>query len=153
MEIYHLVTKWFFQAPMERVWEELMDVKSWPTWWPSWRKATYRGSEPKLQVGSLIDNEVRGNLPYSLFFTLEVTLLQPPQLWEMKSSGDLVGTGKFVLEPRDDGTAVTYYWDVGTSNPLFSLLGKLSFVRAMLEKNHGYVMDEGERGLKQRVEG
>lgn len=47
---------------------------------------------------------------------------------------------------------MTYYWDVGLSNPLLNLLGKLSFTRAMLEKNHDYVMNEGYRGLKVRIE-
>ena len=152
METYHFVTNWHFQAPIESVWEELVDVKSWPTWWPSWRKARVQGPESKSQLGSTVDNEVRGTLPYSLRFTTEAILLQPPQLLELKSSGDLVGNGKFVLERRDDGTAVTYNWDVGTSNLVFNLLGKLPFVRAMIEKNHDYVMDEGFRGLKQRVE-
>ncbi len=31
MEMYHFVTNWFFQAPIKGVWEELMDLKSWPT--------------------------------------------------------------------------------------------------------------------------
>ena len=84
--------------------------------------------------------------------SIEVILIQPPHLLEVKSSGDTVGNGKMVLEQRAEGTAVTYYWDVATSNPVFNLLGKLSFVRAMIENNHAYVMDDGYRALKQRVE-
>ena len=152
METYHFVTNWHFHAPIERVWDEIVNVSAWPTWWPSWRKAQHRSGESKPQLGSIMDHEVKGTLPYSLRFTTEVVLFQPPQLMETKSSGELVGNGKFVLEQRDDGTAVTYYWDVATTNPVFNLLGKLSFVRAMIEKNHDYVMDEGYRALKQRVE-
>lgn len=152
METYHFVTNWHFHAPIERVWDEIVHVSAWPTWWPSWRKAQHRSGESKPQLGSIMDHEVKGTLPYSLRFTTEVVLFQPPQLMETKSSGELVGNGKFVLEQRDDGTAVTYYWDVATTNPVFNLLGKLSFVRAMIEKNHDYVMDEGYRALKQRVE-
>jgi uncharacterized protein YndB with AHSA1/START domain len=152
METYHLITNWYFEAPIERVWEELTDVRSWPTWWPSWRKAHFRGSEPRAQLGTTIDNEVKGTLPYSLCFTTEVTIFQSPHLLELKTSGDLVGSGKFVLEERDGGTAVTYYWDVGTANPAFNLMGKLPFAKAMVEKNHDYVMAEGLRGLKPRVE-
>lgn len=152
METYHFVTNWHFQAPIERVWEELVNVSAWPTWWPSWRKAQFHGAESQSQLGSIVDNEVRGTLPYSVRFTTEVIQIQPPQLVEVKSSGDAVGNGKWVLERRDDGTAVTYYWDIATSNPVFNFLGKLSFVRAMIEKNHDYVMDDGFRALKQRVE-
>jgi uncharacterized protein YndB with AHSA1/START domain len=148
----HFVTNWFFRAPVERVWEEIVDIPSWPSWWASWRKAAFHGSASPLQLGSVIDHEVRGDLPYSLRFRTVVTRFEPPQLLEIESSGDMVGTGRLVLEPRDHGTAVTYNWDVGLSNPLLNLLGKLSFTRAMLEKNHDYVMDEGYRGLKKRVE-
>jgi uncharacterized protein YndB with AHSA1/START domain len=107
METYHFVTNWYFKAPVESVWKELADVKSWPSWWPSWRKAEFHGSESKVQLGTITDNEVKGELPYSLRFSNEVTLLQTPYLMENKSSGDLVGKGKIVLEQQDDGTAVT----------------------------------------------
>ena len=127
MKIDHFVTEWFFQAPIERVWEEIIDVEAWPTFWQTYKKATIRGPEPRLQLGSVVDSEVRpkGALSYTLRFTLEVTAFQPPILMEIKSSGDLVGTGKWVLEPQAGGTAVTYYWDVGLTNPILNLLRQL----------------------------
>ena len=152
MKPYHFVTNWFFRAPIERVWEEIVDTPSWPSWWPCWKKAVSHGSAPQAGLGAVVDHEVRGNLPYSLRFRTVVTGFRPPHLLEVTSSGDLVGTGTFVLEARDNGTAVTYYWDVGTSNPLLNLLGTLPFARAMMEKNHDVVMEEGCRGLKTRVE-
>jgi len=30
METYNLVTEWFFQSPIERVWEEAADMQSHP---------------------------------------------------------------------------------------------------------------------------
>jgi len=152
MEPYHFVTKWFFHAPIQRVWEEIVDIPSWPSWWASWEKATFHGSVPPLQLGSVIDHGVRGTLPYSVRFRTVVTLFQPPHCLEIASSGDLVGTGTLILEPQDQGTVVTYSWDVGLSNPLLNFLGKLSLTRALLEKNHDSVMDEGYCGLKKRVE-
>ncbi len=153
MERYHFVTKWVFQAPIERVWEEIVDIPSWPSWWAGWEKTTFHGSVPPLQLGSIVDHEVRGGLPYSLRFRTVVTRIQPPQLLEIRSTGDLVGTGTLILDSQDQGIAVTYSWDVGLSNPLLNFLGKLPFVRALLEKNHDSVMYEGYRGLKKRIEG
>ena len=153
MEPYHFVTKWFFLAPIERVWAEIVDIPSWPSWWAGWKKAAFHGSVPPLQLGSVIDHEVRGALPYCVCFRAVVTLFQPPHLLEITSSGDLVGTGRLELKPQDQGTAVTYSWDVGLPHPLLNLLGKLPFTRALLEKNHDSVMDEGYRGLKKRIEG
>jgi hypothetical protein len=48
METYHFVTNWYFKAPVESVWEELADVKSWP----SWRKVKFHRSESKVQLGT-----------------------------------------------------------------------------------------------------
>jgi uncharacterized protein YndB with AHSA1/START domain len=153
MEIYHFVTKWFFQAPPERVWEESANMESYPSWWKDLKKAEIRGPESQLQLGSFVDCEVRGALPYSLRFTIEVTTYQPPNLIELKSSGDLVGTGRWVLESKDDGTASTFYWDVGTTNRILNLLGKLPFLRKMLEKNHDDVMAKGYKVVKSKIEG
>ncbi len=153
MEMYQFVTKWFFQVPVERVWEEAANMEAYPTWSQDLKKAKIRGSESRLQLGSVVDCEVKGALPYTLRFTIEVTAFQPPNLIEMRSSGDLVGTGKWVLESQDGGTMATFYWDVGTTNPILNLLGKLPFVRALLEKNHDDVMARGYKVVKSRLEG
>ena len=117
------------------------------------RGARIRGGESKLQLGSVVDCEVRGSLPYSLCFTLEVTAFEPPRLMEIKSTGDLVGTGKWALESKDGGTESVFYWDVGTTKPILNLVGRLPFVRAMLEKNHDDVMAKGYKVVKSRIEG
>jgi len=153
MEMYHFVTNWFFKATKERVWQETANMESYPSWWKDLRKAEVRGPEPRLQLGSIVDCEVRGALPYSLRFTVEVTTYQPPDLMVIKSSGDLVGEGRWILESRDDGTASTFYWDVGTTNRVLNLLGKLPFLRKMLEKNHDDVMAKGYEIVKDRIEG
>ena len=153
MEMYHLVTKWFFQTPIERVWEEIIDIEAWPTWWQSIKRATIRGPEPRLQLASMADCEVKGALPKTLHLSMEVTTFQPPNFMDLKSSGDLLGGGQWVLERQTNGTAVTFYWDVGMTNSFLNLLGKLPFVKAMMEKSHNDVMDNGYRVLKPRLEG
>ena len=53
METYHFVTEWFFRVPVDRVFEETADIEAYPAWWKSLRKAKMRGSEAKLQLGSI----------------------------------------------------------------------------------------------------
>lgn len=153
METYHFVTKWFFQTPMERVWEEIIDVEAYPKWWVSFKKSKIRGTERKAQLGSVIDCEVKGSALYTMRFSLETTTFQPPKLMGLKSSGDLVGGGKWVLERQDNGTAVTFYWDVGVTNPIMNILGKLPFVKAWMQNNHDKVMANGYQVLKSKLEG
>ena len=76
MEVIHFVTKWSFQAPIEKVWAEITDVISYPDKWPTWRKTVLRGSESKVQLGSVIDCVGRGVLPFSVRFTSEITTFQ-----------------------------------------------------------------------------
>lgn len=153
MEMYHFVTEWFFQAPIKRVWEEITDIESWPTWWQDFKNATIRGSESTLELGSVADCVVRGALPYTLRFSVQVTGFQPPNLLEIKSSGDLVGGGKWVLQRQNGGTASTFYWDAGITIAILDLLGKLPFAKAMMEKNHNDMMANGYEVLKSSLEG
>lgn len=152
MEMYHFVTKWFFTVPVERVWEETANIEAYPTWWKNLKKAKLRGPESKLQLGSIADCEVKGALPFSLRFTVEVTAFEPLHLVEIKSTGDLVGTGKWVLETKDNGTQSLFYWDVGTTNPILNILARIPFVKPILEKSHKDVMEKGYEIVKSRVE-
>lgn len=153
MPLYHFVTNWFFHAPIERVWEELVHVADWPSWWASWKSVVVHDSTSEAQVGSMVDHEVRGSVFYTLRFRTVVTALEPPRLLAIASSGDLIGIGTFVLALFHEGTAVTYRWDVRLSNPVLDFLGRLPFVRTLMERNHNSVMEEGYRGLKKRLEG
>jgi len=153
MEMYHFVTEWFFRVPDERVWDETADIEAYPRWWKSLRKAKIRGPESRLQLGSVVDCEVKGALPFSLRFTVEVTQFEPPRRAVITSTGDLVGTGRWTLESRDDGTLSTFYWDVGTRSAVLNLLARVPFVKPILEKSHNDVMARGYETVKARLEG
>ena len=152
MEMYHFVTKWFFHAPIERVWDEASNLEEYPSLWPNLRRAEIRESETKLKLGSIVDCEVKGALPYTLRFSVELIAFQPPTYMELKSSGDLVGYGKCVLERQGKGTASTFHWDVGTTKPMFNMLARIPFLKAILEKNHNYVMAKGYEVVKSKLE-
>ena len=153
MERYHFVTKWFFRAPIECVWAEIIDTQAWPAWWKGWKKVSLRSQERSIKVGAIADHEVKGFLPYKLRFVTQVSAVQAPRLLELTSSGDLAGRGRFELEARDGGTYVTYDWDVGTTHPVLNLLTKLPFARLLMEINHEILMEDGYKALKLRTEG
>jgi hypothetical protein len=152
MQMYHFVSKWVFNAPIEKLWSAIIDLNAWPRWSKGFKCVMIRGQEPLAQFGTIADCAVKGSLPYTLRFTLKVSVFQPPKLLEVTSMGDLVGNGTLMLAPRDKGTAVTYNWDVGTTNPILNLAGKLPFVRKLLEKNHDEVMENAFLSLKDIVE-
>ena len=136
MVTYHFESQWYFKAPVERVQEELENTSNWPTWSSGIRSARVRAKDGEFSEGSLVDIEVKGPLPFTLKFTLEVTEYRPPTSIAFTSRGNLIGGGRLVLAPSNDGTDVTLYWQVAMQNPVFNFLAKLAPFKALMEKNH-----------------
>jgi ribosome-associated toxin RatA of RatAB toxin-antitoxin module len=138
---YAFATKWTFNSPIQKVWDVIGNIRRYPEIWSDFRRVQVRVGNGR-SVGSIIDAETRGRLPYSLNYTLEVVESDEPHHVLLKSTGDLVGSGRWEL--RENGpseTNVTYYWDVATTNPILNLLALL--FKAALAKNHDEVMARG----------
>lgn len=150
--MYHFVTNWYFNTPIEMVWDEASNLEAYPSLCPNLRRAKIREPESKLKLGSIVDCEVKGALPYTVRFSVEVIAFQPPTYMELKSWGDLVGYGKCLLERQGEGTACKFHWDVETTKPIFNLLARIPFFKAILEKNHNYVMAKGYEVIKSKLE-
>lgn len=150
MEMYHFATKWLFEAPIEAVWQIVIDAENYPKWWPNVVKANVIGS-PQVKIGQKVDFAVKGKLPYVLNYQTELTAFEEPTLMAVNSSGDLVGTGKWVLERQGQQTLATYYWDVGTAKKWMNFLAGFAFVKKLLADNHEFVMDAGYEGFKKRL--
>ncbi|MGA7932856.1 MAG: SRPBCC family protein [Kovacikia sp.] len=147
---YHFVTQWFFRVPIERVWEVIVDSEHWSEWMRDFRRVTVR--RLALSGEKVFDIEYRGDLPYSFRFTLTPTYVEAPYRMELDASGQLVGTGCWTLFPKEGGTCVTYVWNVGVTNPIFSLLARLPFIKALTEHNHNATMARAEQALRQQLE-
>jgi hypothetical protein len=138
---YSFATKWTFNFPIHEVWQVIGDICRYPEIWSDFRRVKVRVGDGRA-VGSIIDAETRGRLPYSLNYTLEVVESDEPHHVLLKSTGDLVGTGRWEL--RENGpteTRVTYYWKVATTNPILNLLAPL--FKGALARNHDEVMARG----------
>lgn len=151
MELYHFRTEWKIPAGIEPLWAEIIDAPSWPAWTPSFRQVRIIGGEPLLILGSRGECEVKGALPFRLRFSFRVTEYVPERSLSIVAWGDVQGTGRWVLEPEDVWTSVTYFWDVGLSRPFLDRLGHASVTKALLSWNHDRVMAQAGRGLAARV--
>lgn len=149
-EPYHFVTTWQFSAPIQRVWSVVLDIERYPGWWKNFRRVDVTRGDGK-SVGSIIWCEVRGSLPYSLRYALEVLESEPYRHILLRSTGDLVGTGRWRFEETDPGlTRASYYWDVATTNPILNLIAPLA--KRALARNHEQVMANGYAALRPHVE-
>lgn len=150
--IYHFYTENILKAPVNKVWGILEDANGWSKWSKGFKKIEILGPEPKVKLGSILDCEVKGSLPYSLKFKLKVTALNPPLSMYYKADGHLQGPGKWELEQTDDGTVIKYWWDVGMTNPFFNFLSQIGFIKRAMERNHDRVMEQGHINLQKQLD-
>jgi uncharacterized protein YndB with AHSA1/START domain len=150
MAAYSFVTTWFIPADSGRVWEALNTPERYPEWWPSF--VAYRPLTPGVTgVGARAERVVRGALPYRLRYTTTTTRFDPPREVAYDADGDLIGSGRFLLAPRDGGTEVTFLWDVRTARRVMNWSAPL--LRPLFAWNHNRVMAQGERGLRRLLAG
>src|ERR1700737_5402678 len=109
-ETYHFVTDWRFQAPLQKVWSVVFDIEGYPGWWKNFHRVAITRGDGK-SVGSVIECEVRGSLPYSLKYALEVKAAEEYRHIVLQSTGDLLGTGRWEFSAVDASTVkAAYYW-------------------------------------------
>ena len=74
---YHFTTEWRFRSPVEQAWSVILDIQRYPGWWKNFRRVKVIRGDGK-SVGSVVECEVRGSLPYSLTYALEVLEAERP---------------------------------------------------------------------------
>jgi hypothetical protein len=135
------VTDWRFTANLPKVSSVVLDIERYPGWWKNFRRVQITRGDGK-SVGSVIACEVRGSLPYSLTYTIEVVESEKYRHVLVRSTGGLVGTGRWVFSESAPGLSkAVYYWDVATTNPILNLLAPLA--KGAMAKNHDQVMANG----------
>ncbi|MDH3645043.1 MAG: SRPBCC family protein [Gammaproteobacteria bacterium] len=147
---YHLVSNWKLNATVDQVWAILDDPATWPQWWPCWQSVEVRPNQA-IRVGSRINARVHGKLPYSLPIELEVSHWDAPALSQYSCEGSLSGSGACRISNDGVHTEVEFDWNVGTTNWLFNLLGRLGFIKKMIRNNHAFVMAQGQAGIDKRL--
>lgn len=149
-EQYHFVTSWQFRSSLQRVWSVVLDIQHYPGWWKNFRQVRIARGDGR-SLGSLIECEVRGSLPYSLKYSLEVMEAEEFRHILLRSSGDLAGTGRWAFtEAAPSVITAQYFWDVATTKRLLNLVAPLA--RPALARNHEQVMANGYAALRPRIE-
>ncbi len=150
MADYRFLTTWVLDAPIERVWDALYESERWPEWWRGVERVQVieRGGDDR--VGELSRYTWKSKLPYRLEFEMRTTRVEAPHLVEGRADGELAGTGRWRLFSGANGiTAVTYEWDVQTTERWMNVLAPLA--RPVFAWNHDWVMRQGGEGLARRL--
>jgi uncharacterized protein YndB with AHSA1/START domain len=144
---YVLASDWHLDAPIERVWNALYDVASWPKWWRYVIEVSELGCGDAAGIGAVRRFTWGSALPYQLSFTMRTTVMERPTVMEAIAEGELNGVGRWTLQPQGTATRVRYDWEVSTSRSWMNVMAPV--LGPMFRWNHGQVMAAGAQGLAQ----
>jgi uncharacterized protein YndB with AHSA1/START domain len=143
---YKMISVWRLPASTLEVFDIIADTLSLPRWWP----AVYlevRELKPGVMhgLGRVMDQHVKGSLPYTLRWQSLVTEVEPGSSITIEARGDFLGRGRWVFEQDGEWTVATYSWHVRINKPL---VRGLSFVmKPIFYANHRWAMKRGEESL------
>ena len=145
MARHRVVSTWHVDAPVERVWDAILDYPNWPTWWRGFVGVDRLRTGDESGVGTVLRQKWRSLLPYTLAFDLEITRVERHRLLEGRASGPVDGSATWVFRPTSSGTEVTFTLDVRTTRPWMNL--PVPFAGRVFAANFGAVMHWGSEGL------
>lgn len=146
---YSFVTRWETPAAVERVWHVLQDSLHWPQWWASFKYVEEVSKGADNGIGSVRRYTLRSPMGYTLTFCLELTHIIDNNLISGKASGELVGTGTWIMARTNDMTYIECQWEVATTKPWMNVLAFL--LRPVFIYNHARVMRQGARYLAAKL--
>jgi hypothetical protein len=145
MARYRFETEWRLDAPVDRVWDVLLRVRDWPTWWRGFRSVEPLDPGDDDGVGMRVRQGWRSRLPYTLAIELEILAVEQKRRLVGRASGDLRGTCDWTFEQRDGRTVVTFVMDVEPTRWWMRL--PVPFAGRVFAWNASAIMGWGHEGL------
>lgn len=147
---YEFLTVWRFDAPIEKVWDEIKYSERWNEWWKGVLRVVELKEGDADGLGSIRRSTWKSVLPYTLEFDSEIVRIEHLKLIEARAFGELDGSGLWQFFSEENGmTRVQYDWKVKTTKPWMNLIAPLA--RPFFRWNHNVIMGWGEEGLRQRL--
>jgi hypothetical protein len=147
---YNFVTVWKIEALLLDIWNTIMDVESFPDWWPAVKQLEILDQGDENGVNSLTKQTWQGVLPYRLSFVSKTTEINYLQSIVLVASGDLEGKGCWTFSQEAKIAIVRYDWQVKTTGLALGLLA--SIFKRLLAWNHDEIMRWGALGLADRLD-
>lgn len=138
---YSFRDSWVVPAAAERVRSVLVDLEHYGAWWPQVVAVAKVGPDDARVL-------CRSSLPYTLDLRLHA-VHREPRLLETSVDGDLVGSVRWLLSDRPEGTALRFEQDVTVSGWWLGLASYLC--RPLLRWNHDRMMAGCRAGLTARL--
>lgn len=142
-------TVWWTPVTTERIWEILAHYSEWTTWWRGIRKVEVLRRGDEIGVGTILRQEWRSWIPYTLVFDLEMIRIEKKRILEGHASGDLVGICKWTFTSINGGTEIRFDVDVRLGRWWMNL--PIPFAPRIVRANFETIMRWGREGLERKL--
>jgi len=146
---YNFNSLWRINAPLELIWNELINYKKWPVWCDGLEKIEPLDQFGRLQKGNNIRSIWKGFLPYTITFDAVVHDFIQYSFLSFKVTGDLHGKGICCFESSPGTTTVQFVWNVAPTK-FWMRMGSL-VARPVLVENHNHILEQAVRGFTQMI--
>jgi hypothetical protein len=143
---YRFRSLWSVRATTARVFDALVDLTSYPAWWPDIRAVEQIDDDTAEVV-------CRSVLPYALIFRLHRAMEDAPNgRMRVDMTGDLEGYVQGVVaEHETEGAVLAISQRVVVTKRLLRVLAPVG--RPLFRANHALMMRRGQRGFRAYLTG
>lgn len=150
MTNYEFTTIWHFDAPIEKVWNEIENSENWSEWWRGVLRVEELKTGNNDGIGKTLRTTWKSALPYKLIFDSEVVRIERLKLIEIRAFGELEGTGLWTFTAENASkTLVRYDWCVHTTKSWMNFLAPVA--KPFFKWNHDTIMNWGGAGLAKKL--
>jgi uncharacterized membrane protein len=151
VQTFSFITVWKIESPLPPVWDALFRFEDWPTWWKGVETVEVLGRGDSNRIGFRSRQTWKSKLPYKLKFEGEIVRVDPMSLIEVRSDGELQGTGLMRFATDGNHTTFQYDWNVSTTKQWMNLVAPIA--KPIFSWNHDVIMDWGAEGLAKKLGG
>jgi len=151
VQTFNFVTVWKIGAPLPPVWEAMSHFEDWPAWWKGVEQVEILERGDSNRIGFRSRQTWKSKLPYKLRFEGQIVRIDPMSLIEVRSEGELQGTGLMRFASDGNLTTFQYDWNVRTTKPWMNLV--TLFAKPLFSWNHDVIMGWGAEGLAKKLGG
>lgn len=146
MSDYYCTTRWELEASPQEVYDLLVDVASFPEWWPSVvLDARTLDAGDERGVGRTVEVLLAAFLPAPLRVRVRVAAVRPAERIAVETTGDLDGLGLWAFEPGDRRAIVRWTWRGRLRKPVAGQVP--TFLRPAFMASQRWAMERGFTSL------
>jgi hypothetical protein len=149
MAEFHFVTVWKIESAREPVWDAIYHFEDWSKWWRGVEETEVLNHGDANRIGFRTREVWKSRLPYKLRFETIVTRMEPMSMIEVKSTGELDGTGLMRFGSNGDLTIFQVDWRVRATKPWMIIFAPI--MRPFFAWNHKTIMDWGAECLSKKL--